>query len=477
MNEGIGAPAEATPVDHALDQLTTALDHLVKVVEDGGLDLYDNGQVLGFLQSFERMRNRMALVDHRVIVDGNRRALPDALSQPSMRQVLVQLLRLSPGEAARRVTSAEACAERVTMLGEALAPVRPHLAAAQRDGLVSPEQVHIVAQALHKVDRSGFDQADIETGERLLTDFATTFGAKDLKRLADQTVDAIDPDGTVPDEQLSLDRRHFSLRRGRDGMYSGDFRLTASSGARLSALLGPLAVPRVDSVTTPDDPSRREVDTRTFGQRMHDALDEVCVRVLQAGDVVGMGGTPATVIVTVTLEDLVQRLGYGTSSDGALIRTRELLRLAHEADIVPAVMSAGGAVLELGRTRRIASNAQTHALIARDHGCSFPGCDRPPEWTERHHIVEWADGGSTDLDNLTLLCRYHHHHFASRGWTCRINDQRLPEWRPPRWVDRDQRPLVNSRIMAHLRHRQRRRRDQPSAVSALARPGLGVSQR
>jgi hypothetical protein len=179
-------------------------------------------------------------------------------------------------------------------------------------------------------------------------------------------------------------------------MYVGEFRVTASTGAKLSALLGPLAVLRVDSVGGPGDSTRREVEARTYGQRMHDPLDEVCQRDLQAGDVVGMGGTPATVIITVTLEDLMPRLGYGTTSDGSLIQAREVLKLAHEADIVPAVMSRGGAVLELGRTRRIASNAHTHALIVRDHGCSFPGCDRPPDWAERQHIVEWIDGGNTD---------------------------------------------------------------------------------
>jgi hypothetical protein len=120
------------------------------------------------------------------------------------------------------------------------------------------------------------------------------------------------------------------------------------------------------------------------------------------------------------------------------------------------VLNRSGAVLDLGRTRRIASNSQTQALIARDRGCSFPACDRPPEWCERHHIVEWIDGGPTNLNNLTLLCRYHHHNFAGRGWTCRINLDGLPEWRPPRWVDRDQKPLINSRILAQLQTWKRR---------------------
>jgi Domain of unknown function (DUF222)/HNH endonuclease len=245
-------------------------------------------------------------------------------------------------------------------------------------------------------------------------------------------------------------------------MYAGEFRLTGAVGAKLNAILQPLSRPRLDTEVSAQGQRGQEPDGRTFGQRSHDALEEVCDRILASGDVTGTGGTPATVVVTVSLEDLQERLGYGTTSDGTLIPVPQLLQLAREAEVVPAVMDAAGAVLTLGRTRRIASTAQTHALIARDRGCSFPGCDRPPEWCERHHVREWIDGGPTDLDNLTLLCRYHHHNFAGRGWTCRINRDGLPEWRPPRWLDRQQRPMVNSRIAAHLREwRVRRTRKRP----------------
>ena len=116
-------------------------------------------------------------------------------------------------------------------------------------------------------------------------------------------------------------------------------------------------------------------------------------------------------------------------------------------------------MLSLGRTRRIATLGQTAALIARDKGCSFPACDAAPEWSERHHIRPWVDGGMTDVDNLTLLCRYHHHNFATRGWTCALNPDGLPEWRPPRSVDPQQRPLTNSRITGALAaHHYRRMR-------------------
>src|SRR5712691_8435043 len=51
--------------------------------------------------------------------------------------------------------------------------------------------------------------------------------------------------------------------------------------------------------------------------------------------------------------------------------------------------------------------ALRRALGARDGGCRFPGCDRPPGWTDAHHMEHWADGGATALSNTVLLCRPH----------------------------------------------------------------------
>jgi hypothetical protein len=104
----------------------------------------------------------------------------------------------------------------------------------------------------------------------------------------------------------------------------------------------------------------------------------------------------------------------------------------------PTIINRHGIPIALGRTRRLASPGQTMALIAREAGCSFPGCTHPASYCDRHHIRDWILGGLTDLDNLTLLRRYHHTHFAQKGWSCRINTDRLPEWIPPRWIDQDQ---------------------------------------
>jgi hypothetical protein len=235
----------------------------------------------------------------------------------------------------------------------------------------------------------------------------------------------------------------------RDGSYKLEGRLTPALGAQLTAVLGPLAKPRIETVVLDSGREVQQPDERTHGQRQHDALEDVCARLLRVGGLPASGGTPATVIVTIDEDSLRDRTGSGTSTDGTRIPVADVLRLANEADILPAVLSTSGVLLDLGRSRRVANANQTMALIARDSGCSFPGCAHPPEWCDRHHVREWINGGNTNLNNLTLLCRYHHTHFLGSGWTCAINPDGLPEWRPPKWVDPAQKPLINERIRAH----------------------------
>src|SRR5688500_13582850 len=107
--------AGGTPAGRALAVLASALDDLVGVVEAGGLDRFDAGDFVGFLQGFERVRNRMALVDHRVWRDAGQRDLGGALCSGRLSRVLAQALRISAGEASRRVRGAEQVGSRVTV--------------------------------------------------------------------------------------------------------------------------------------------------------------------------------------------------------------------------------------------------------------------------------------------------------------------------------------------------------------------------
>jgi hypothetical protein len=88
-------------IDDALDALNVSLDHLVKLVEDGRLETFDDTQLVEFVQGFERLRNRLPLIDHQTVQDAQRRNLPDGLCQSSLPRLLAGTLRISVAEAAR----------------------------------------------------------------------------------------------------------------------------------------------------------------------------------------------------------------------------------------------------------------------------------------------------------------------------------------------------------------------------------------
>ena len=102
----------------------------MKLVEDRALESLDDTGLVGFLQGFERLRNRLPLIDHQTINEGTARNLAQTLCQGTMTRVLTSTLLISPGEAAGRVRAAETLSERMCMTGEPLEPIRPHLAEA-----------------------------------------------------------------------------------------------------------------------------------------------------------------------------------------------------------------------------------------------------------------------------------------------------------------------------------------------------------
>ena len=462
-----GVRAERCPLDAALDAFDAALNGLIDTIEAGGLDQLAAAEKISWWQRFETLRNRLPLIDHSLIADAEANDLAKTYCFSTLTKFLMRMFQVSHGEAASRVRAAAAVGPRMSMLGEQLEPSRPQLAALQRQGTVTAEKVQIVERAMHKLSRPGLNPQDVETAERLLIDYAPVLGPKDLHRYALQVIDAADPDGPEPiDDQLQQDRRYLDLRQRRDGMWSLEGRLTSTVGVQLNAILDPLARHRSSSIEDEHGNTTQIPDARPTGHRMHDALDEACGRLLKTKDQPLVGGIPASVIVTVQLEDLLAKAGLAETNDGAVLTSEQLLRIADEAEIWPTIINHDNVPLALGRTQRLASRGQTMALIARDAGCSFPGCTHPASWCDRHHILDWILGGLTDLNNLTLLCRYHHTHFLQKGWTCRMNADGLPEWIPPWWIDRDQRPQINARIRRLHAQQQlgRRRRRTPTAA-------------
>ena len=148
--------------------------------------------------------------------------------------------------------------------------------------------------------------------------------------------------------------------------------------------------------------------------------------------------------------------GIAVLDDGGGITAEAARRIACDATILPAVLGGRGQVLDLGRSRRLFGGPIRRALVLRDGGCAFPGCDRPARWCDGHHIVHWADGGTTDLGNSVLLCGHHHRVIHHSDWRVRISPaDGLPEFVPPALLDPAQRPRRNT--YHHPQHGQRQR--------------------
>jgi hypothetical protein len=119
-----------------------------------------------------------------------------------------------------------------------------------------------------------------------------------------------------------------------------------------------------------------------------------------------------------------QQQQSGTSEGSAALPSNEHQdlgsRLRAAMTLLPPTL--GGAPsqpLDLGRTTRVIHPTQRAALIVRDGGCVFPGCNRPPSWCDAHHLLHWLHGGPTDLANLALVCRAHHRAVHEGGWRLR----------------------------------------------------------
>ena len=78
-----------------------------------------------------------------------------------------------------------------------------------------------------------------------------------------------------------------------------------------------------------------------------------------------------------------------------------------------------GGLLDVGRKTRVIHPALRRALQHRDGSCRFPGCRQ--QRCDAHHVEHWAEGGKTELDNLLLLCRYHHRRLHEGGFHVEID--------------------------------------------------------
>nr|WP_286151080.1 MULTISPECIES: HNH endonuclease signature motif containing protein [unclassified Mycobacterium] len=247
----------------------------------------------------------------------------------------------------------------------------------------------------------------------------------------------LNPDGEFCDVDRARRRGVTIGQQGFDGMSAISGLLDPETRAYLDAVLAKLAAPgmcnpndQTPMVDSEPAPEAAERDTRTSAQRNHDA-PRTCLRfTLASGQLGSHHGLPVTVVVTTTLKELEDAAGIATTGACTRLPMRDLIRMATHAHHYLTIFDDDGRPLYLGRSKRIASTDQRIVLHAQDRGCTHPDCTVPGYLCEVHHITAWADGGPTDIDNLTFACGPHHR-LLNHGWTTEKHPNGTTQWIPP----------------------------------------------
>jgi hypothetical protein len=360
--------------------------------------------------SLQRLGEAIEAERLRPLAEIERRGLPARDGHLSAVSWLASIHGVARGEAAGQLRVARALAG------------RPRIRAALAAGDVSMSAARLLAQAC------SFDPEAFERSEGVLLEAATHHTVAELSRVLGFWRERVRAERLVADPLPDTRGLHASLTFG--GMVRLDGDLSPECG---EALLTALAA-EMDAQARAG-----EEDRRTPAQRRHDALEQVCRGFLDRRDRPEVAGERPHLVVTIDVGELV-RSGIGEADRVGPLAGETIRRLGCDASVGRIVLAGASEVLDIGRRTPVVPPSIRRALIARDRGCAFPGCDRHHAWCDAHHVRHWADGGPTALANLVLLCRRHHRSIHEAGFGVVMADGRAGFRRPDGSVLEDRAP-------------------------------------
>jgi len=382
----------------------------------------------------------------RMVADLDSRGTAKSLGASSTAAWLSGVTRMSPGAAGR-----------IVHLGKALETL-PDTAEAVAAGRVSTAHAWEVVRFFERSPGGVPASAYPECGKYLL-EAAAGDTPVELARRAAALRHLLEPvDGAVPDaENTALNELFAATTLGGRGVVKAD--LDAETMEMLQTALSALAKPRSGADGTPDP--------RSAPRRRADAFTELLRRYLNSSGGPVEGGERPHLSLLIRAEHLAAADGDGgtdgqprpAADRGAYqamfgahpvapgwmpwvgpISAAAARRIAYDCELTAVLLDDNGVPLNLGRSQGLVSPQQRRALIAQYGGCAFPGCGRPPAWTQAHHIRHWIDSGTTDLANLVLLCATHHRTIHHHGWDVIAGDDGHAWFLPPKWMDTQRQP-------------------------------------
>ena len=363
-------------------------------------------------------------------------------AQREARNALADQQQLTPSEAKRLVEAGRA------------ATTHRATGSAFDAGRISAEHVRVIAQLLRHVTAA--QQAELEPRlvELAQRHHATRFGREARRLLAERC-----PPAAADAEDLLRGRRYLRATDTPDGGFalSGLLYGTAAETARVA----------LDAFTRPDTAG----EDRTREQAAADGFEQLCAAALRTDAAPTQHGARPQILVSIDAAQLAAVWGehVGTSSpdthtgdatadsagdghgpnasepkagsgdgvqgaaggagrgvgtfvwSGQPVTSRELGHLFDDCTLVGVLRDAERAPIEVTTKVRTVPTGLWHALVARDGGCTWPGCDAPAAWCDvAHGQVAFAAGGCLTPANAALLCRSHHRRFDHGEWTIHV---------------------------------------------------------
>ncbi len=291
------------------------------------------------------------------------------------------------------------------------------LSAAMAAGGVNVAQARAIAAALARLPKSGEFAVSAEqraAAEAHLVGLAAHHDARELRHLGKHVFEVIAPElaekfegkALEAEEAKALRRTTLTMWEDDEGTTHGRFRIPTLQGQMLTKMILALTSPAraVGANSTGIDP---DLPTPT---RHGLALTQL-IEAIPAETLPKTGGCGATVVVTMTLEQLLGDLdaaGVCALDTGGRISAAEARRLACRAGLIPMVLGGKSQVLDVGRKRRLHTEAMRLAMAVRDRGCTDEHCQTPPGLCHAHHDHAWSAGGHTNVETGRLLCPHHH---------------------------------------------------------------------
>ena len=483
----------------------------VDVEEIGGLT---DEALVGLLHAAAMERSKIEAVEivsagiaeERCLLATHSDSMATKFGAKNARELIRRATLASSRAVGARLRLAHATRTRIMLTGHQLPPETPFVAKALYQGFLPAESASHIVGLINRCEQFAHPE-DLEAAERDLVEAASgirlerdpetdevverelgpdeealvPFDADLIRIMCKAWEEALNPDGTLPDEKQMMRSRGVRFGAEKDGLVRVEMDLTPEVAAMLGRVLDAAGNPRVDfeeeveasQAADEDEEAARDaeegalsdgekiysredlrgpmidldgtevpekvVDPRTPDQKRHDLFASVLSIMMRSEALPTLGGAPVTVLIQVDEETLESGKGFGHIQNHrgqpAPVHLSTVRHGACAGVIQRVVQDRNGKITKIGIPDRAFNAHQRRAITARDGGCVIPGCTVPSTWCEIHHVLPHARGGPTHTDNGVLLCWHHHRTLDTSGWDISM-EKGVPKVKAPPWMTR-----------------------------------------